>query len=211
MAPMCLTSRILYDITPMTLLSPEHKQTLLDIARSSIDHNLVHQKPQAVKAEDFASELQEPRATFVTLMINQTLRGCIGMLEATRPLVVDVARNACAAAFSDPRFSPLSRAEFGLLDVHISILSPSAEIQFTSQDDLISQLRVGQDGLVLEEGRRYRGTFLPSVWDSLPDPVDFIRQLKRKAGLAPDYWSDTMRVYRYTTESISEELSPDTE
>jgi len=189
----------------MTSLHPEHKQTLLDIARSSIEHNLIHKKPPLLRVEEFAAELRESRASFVTLMINNELRGCIGMLEATRPLIVDVARNACAAAFSDPRFSPLSRAEFALLDIHISILSPSTEMQFTSQEDLISQLHVGQDGLILEEGRIHRGTFLPSVWESLPDPVNFLRQLKRKAGLAPDHWSDTMRIYRYTTVSISED------
>ena len=201
---------LVHNIMPMTYLSPEHKQALLDIARSSIIHSLHHHNPPDIRAEDFAPELRESRATFVTLMINDALRGCIGMLEATRPLIVDVAHNACAAAFSDPRFSPLSRAEFELLDVHISILSPSTEMQFTSQGDLISQLRVGQDGLILEEGRIHRGTFLPSVWESLPDPVDFLRQLKRKAGLAPDYWSDRIRIYRYTTESISEDLIPDT-
>ena len=205
MALMCLTIRILNDITPMTTLSTEHKQTLLDVARSSINHHLYHQKPPAVSTEEFAPELRESRASFVTLMINDALRGCIGMLEASRPLIVDVAQNACAAAFSDPRFSPLSRAEFELLDVHISILSPSTEMLFSSQQDLISQLNVGQDGLILEEGRIHRGTFLPSVWESLPDPADFIRQLKRKAGLSPEYWSDTIRIYRYTTESISED------
>lgn len=186
----------------MTVLSIEHKQTLLDVAHSSIDHSLAHQAPPVITPEEYAHELQQPRATFVTLMINQNLRGCIGMLEASRPLIVDVAHNACAAAFSDPRFPPLSRPEFESLDIHISILSPATEMQFTSQEDLISQLRVGQDGLILEEGRYYRGTFLPSVWDSLPDPVNFLTQLKRKAGLSTDYWSDSIRIYRYTTDSI---------
>ena len=192
----------------MSSFQPEHKQTLLEIARSSIDHNLVHKKPPVLREEEFAAELWESRASFVTLMINDSLRGCIGMLEATRPLIVDVAHNACAAAFCDPRFSPLSRAEFALLDIYISILSPSTEMRFSSQEDLISQLHVGQDGLILEEGRIHRGTFLPSVWESLPDPVNFLRQLKRKAGLAPDYWSDTIRIYRYTTESISKDTLP---
>ena len=186
----------------MTLLTPEHKQTLLDTALSSIEYSLIHDEPLVVNAEKYAHELQEPRATFVTLKINRMLRGCIGILEAVRPLVVDVAQNARAAAFSDPRFSPVSRSEFDLLDIEISILTPFKEIQFTSQDDLISQLIAGKDGLILEEGRNYRGTFLPSVWHSLPDPNNFLRQLKQKAGLSPDYWSETLRIYRYNVESI---------
>jgi len=188
----------------MTLLTPEHKQTLLNVALASIEYSLNHDEPIIIKPEEYTPELQEPRATFVTLKINRMLRGCIGMLEAIRPLVVDVAQNAYAAAFSDPRFSAMSRAEFDLLDIQISILSPFKEIQFASQEDLISQLLVGRDGLILEEGRYYRGTFLPSVWHSLPDPNTFLTQLKQKAGLAPDYWSETIRIYRYTTESIPE-------
>jgi len=189
----------------MTTLTPEHKQTLLDVALSSIEHSLIQDEPLVVKPEEYAPELQESRATFVTLKINRMLRGCIGMLEATRPLVVDVAQNAYAAAFSDPRFPAMSRSELDLLDIHISILSPCKEIRFTSQEDLLSQLVVGKDGLILEEGRHYRGTFLPSVWHSLPDPDNFLRQLKQKAGLAPDYWSETIRIYRYTTELIPED------
>lgn len=188
----------------MTVLTPEHKQTLIDTALASIEHNLTHDTPLVVNLEQYALELQQSRATFVTLKINRMLRGCIGMLEAMRPLVVDVAQNAYAAAFSDPRFSAISRSEFELLDIHISILNPFTEMQFTSQEDLVSQLVVGKDGLILEEGRLHRGTFLPSVWQSLPDPASFLMQLKQKAGLAPDYWSDTLRIYRYTVESFPE-------
>jgi AmmeMemoRadiSam system protein A len=188
----------------MTVLTPEHKQTLLDTAFASIEHSLTHHTPLVVKTEEYALELQQPHATFVTLHINRMLRGCIGMLEAIRPLIVDVAQNAHAAAFSDPRFSAMSRSEFDLLDIHISILNPYMEMQFTSQEDLISQLVVGKDGLILEEGRLYRGTFLPSVWESLPDPASFLMQLKQKAGLTPDYWSDTLRIFRYTVDLIPE-------
>ncbi len=188
----------------MTVLTPEHKQILIDTALASIEHSLTHDTPLVVNLEQYALELQQSRATFVTLKINRMLRGCIGILEAIRPLVVDVAQNAYAAAFSDPRFSAISRSEFELLDIHISILNPFTEMQFTSQEDLVSQLVVGKDGLILEEGRLHRGTFLPSVWQSLPDPASFLMQLKQKAGLAPDYWSDTLRIYRYTVESFPE-------
>ncbi len=141
------------------------------------------------------------RATFVTLTIDAQLRGCIGTLEARRALVEDVASNAYSAAFEDPRFAPLERAEFERLDIHLSLLSAPEPIQFGSEKDLLAQIRPSLDGLVLEEGAR-RGTFLPSVWEQLPDPVEFLRHLKRKAGLPADYWSATLRVSRYTSESI---------
>lgn len=185
-------------------LLPEHKTTLLQIARDSIEHNLYHNKPLAVSLDDYPAELQEKRASFVTLKTNRTLRGCIGVLEAIRALVDDVAYNAQAAAFNDPRFNPLSRSEFDQLDIHISILSPHSEVHFSSEQELIDQLRINIDGLLLEEGY-HRGTFLPSVWESVADPTDFLRHLKVKAGLDPDYWSDSIRVYRYTTESFPEE------
>jgi AmmeMemoRadiSam system protein A len=112
-----------------------------------------------------------------------------------------VASNAYSAAFEDPRFAPLERGEFERLDIHLSLLSAPEPIQFGSEKDLLAQIRPSLDGLVLEEGAR-RGTFLPSVWEQLPDPVEFLRHLKRKAGLPADYWSATLRVSRYTSESI---------
>ena len=144
-------------------------------------------------------ELKEERATFVTLTIGGALRGCIGMLEACRPLVEDVAENACAAAFDDPRFEPLSKEEFDELDIHISVLSPPEEMTFVSEKDLLERVRPGVDGLILQEGGR-RGTFLPSVWEELPDKELFLMHLKMKAGLPNTYWSDSLRVFRYTAE-----------
>lgn len=183
-------------------LTTQHKATLLQVAKSSIEYGLSHRNPPVLEIEVYPAELQCQRATFVTLEIEQKLRGCIGILEATRPLVLDIAHHAHAAAFKDPRFSPVSDAEFNQLSISISILSPSQEIIFTSQDDLVAQLQPGIDGLILEEGAAHRGTFLPTVWNSLPKPYDFLQQLKKKAGLPVDYWSDSLRIYRYTTESI---------
>jgi len=122
-------------------------------------------------------------------------------LEARRPLAEDVVQNAFAAAFGDPRFPPVTEPEVDKLDIHISVLSPLEEMHFASEADLLRQIRPGIDGLVLEDGP-YRGTFLPAVWESLPDKRDFLRHLKIKAGLPPDYWSNTLRVWRYTTEMI---------
>ena len=185
-----------------TELDREQRDTLLAIARQSIDHGLSHGHPLPVNSGDYPAALQALRATFVTLHKNGQLRGCIGTLEAHRPLVEDVADNAFSAAFRDPRFAPVSTAERDLLDLDISVLSPAMAMQFDSEQDLLRQLRPGIDGLLLEDGP-YRGTFLPSVWEQLPEPVDFLRQLKRKAGLSADHWSPRLKVSRYVTESFS--------
>lgn len=183
------------------MLSAENRNTLLAVAAESIRHGVVHHRPMTVAAADFAAELRPQRATFVTLERHGNLRGCIGTLEAVRPLVEDVAHNAFAAAFSDPRFPPLVAAELEGLELHISILSPAEPLSFTSETDLLRQLRPGEDGLILSDRGR-RGTFLPSVWESLPTPAQFLHHLKAKAGLPPAYWSDTLQVQRYTTESF---------
>ena len=104
--------------------------------------------------------------------------------------------------FKDPRFPPLKQSELKELEIHLSILSPSEPINFTSEEDLIAQIRPNIDGLILESGSR-RGTFLPSVWQSIPTSEQFLNHLKQKAGLAKNYWSDQIKVYRYTTEMIN--------
>ncbi|HEX22747.1 MAG TPA: AmmeMemoRadiSam system protein A [Chromatiales bacterium] len=182
-------------------LCEEECSLLHKVARASIEHGIETGRPLTVDIARYPHPLREPRATFVTLNEHGQLRGCIGSLEAVRPLVEDVAHNAYAAAFSDPRFPPLQASELADLDVHISVLSPATPMQFHSEEDLIRQLRPGVDGLILEDGY-HRGTFLPAVWESLPDPHDFLQHLKLKAGLPADYWSDTIRVSRYTTESF---------
>jgi AmmeMemoRadiSam system protein A len=184
-----------------TEVSKEDKQTLLEVARRSIAHALEHGDQIPLNIEDYPEPLRQPRATFVTLHLNGELRGCIGTLEAHQPLVLDVAQNAYSAAFSDPRFLPVTAAESTQLEIHISILNPAQEIHFTSQRDLIGQLQPGVDGLILQEGLR-RGTFLPSVWEQLPRPEEFFAHLKLKAGLPPDYWSPELQVWRYTTTSF---------
>ena len=120
---------------------------------------------------------------------------------AHRPLVIDVAENAYSAAFLDPRFLPLTKEEYPLLSKHISILSKPEPMSFASEEDLLQQIKPNIDGLILSE-YDYRGTFLPSVWKSLPDKKEFLAHLKMKAGLPPDYWSDTLKVERYTADLI---------
>jgi AmmeMemoRadiSam system protein A len=178
------------------------KTQLLKVASDSIEHGLETGQPLSVNLENFSSRLTVKRASFVTLERYGQLRGCIGMLEAIRPLVQDVAENAFAAAFRDPRFPVLTQQELVGLDVHISILSPAEFVHFQSERDLLKQLKPGVDGLILQDGY-HRGTFLPSVWEQLPDAKQFLRHLKQKAGLPADYWSDTLKISRYTTESFS--------
>jgi len=186
------------------MLEKKDQDTLLEIARTSIANGLTQAHALSIKLKNYSPALQAQRASFVTLHINQQLRGCIGSLEAHRPLVNDVAENAFAAAFRDPRFAPVSEREFDQLEYHISILSPTEALMFESENDLLKKLRPGVDGLVLNEQGR-RGTFLPSVWEQLPDPRQFLAQLKVKAGLSADYWSDSIRVERYTVEDIRSE------
>ena len=183
------------------------RDTLKQVARQSIEYSLEHGAPHGryqeikINAGDYPALLQENRATFVTLNINNDLRGCIGTLEAYQPLVKDIAHNAHAAAFQDPRFSPLQQSEYANLDIHISILSPPEPMTYTSEEDLLQQIRPGIDGLILEDGRQ-RGTFLPSVWESLKTPEEFLNHLKLKAGLPVNYWSYSIEMSRYTTESF---------
>lgn len=185
----------------LMLLNNAQRRQLLDLAKQSIRHGLETGSPLTIDLASYPVTLQELRATFVTLHTHHQLRGCIGMLEAIRPLAEDIAENAFAAAFKDSRFPPLKAGEYNGLDVHLSILTPAQPILFASEQDLLAQLQPGIDGLILKEGYR-RGTFLPSVWKNLPTPKQFLRQLKQKTGLPPDYWSDSISVSRYHTESF---------
>ncbi len=182
-----------------TSYSAAEQEQLLDTARVSIRHGLDNGAPLKPDVSTCAEALQAVRATFVTLEIKQRLRGCIGTLEAAKPLIEDVANNAFEAAFHDPRFAPLGWHEFDALDIHISILTLPEPMSFTDEEDLLRQLEPGRDGLIFGEGTFNRATFLPSVWKQLPNPRQFLAQLKRKAGLAPDYWSPKISAQRYQT------------
>ena len=177
------------------------RKTLLNLAKQSIEYGLQHQKIMTVKTNDYPESLQEERACFVTLTINNQLRGCIGSLEAHQPLVQDVIYNAYHAAFSDPRFQPMSEEDLVTLSIHISILTKPEAIHFTSEEDLLNQIQPDIDGLILSEGG-LRGTFLPSVWEQLPHKKEFLNHLKLKAGLPENYWSDTIKIERYHTDII---------
>jgi len=155
------------------------------------------------QAEPAHAALAQPGATFVTLTQHGQLRGCIGSLEAWRPLDADVRANAKAAAFRDPRFKPLSREELGHTRVEVSLLTPATPMNFSDEADAIRQMRPGTDGMIFEcHGRR--GTFLPQVWESLPEPSQYFSHLKQKAGFTADFWAPDVKLYRYEVQKWKE-------
>ena len=156
-------------------------RALLDIARDAIGRRLDLAPREPLDAMPW---LRQPGATFVTLMLDGVLRGCMGSLAAERTLGDDVAANAEAAAFRDPRFPQLTADEWPRCRTEVSLLSNAKPIRFADEDDLLAQIRAGEDGLTIESGGR-RGTFLPQVWETLPDKRRFLEELKRKAGIPP--------------------------
>lgn len=179
----------------------EERTTMLSIAVRSIEHGLAYRSALPVKTAEFPPRLRRRRACFVTLRSSGELRGCTGAIIARRPLVRCVSEHAYSSAFLDHRFLPLGWDELEGLAISISILSETVPIDFADETELIAKLRPGVDGLVLEYGRAL-ATLLPSVWRSIQEPGEFMRQLKRKAGLAADFWSNGVRVSRYTTEEF---------
>jgi AmmeMemoRadiSam system protein A len=179
-------------------LSDAERRQLVAVAWQSIESGITYGKPCGVEHGQYSEKLWQIGASFVTLKINTNLRGCIGTLDAYRPLIEDVAANAFAAGFLDPRFEPLSRTEVTRVNLSIAVLSRSTPIAFTTEQELIDQLRPGVDGIVIAQGDK-RATFLPAVWEMLPNPTDFIAQLKRKAGIVG---SLGLSADRYTVEEI---------
>jgi hypothetical protein len=174
-------------------------EILLPIARAAIAEVL---GKKLIVNED-PIWLQDKAACFVTLTQEGKLRGCIGTLEPHRTLLEDVKANARSAAFHDPRFAPLKRKELDHTEIEVSLLSATQPLSFVDEEDALAQLRPGIDGVVFEFGR-FRSTFLPQVWEQLPDRKEFMAHLKQKAGLYPDFWSDQVRLYRYTVDKWKE-------
>ena len=175
-------------------------EVLIPIARAAISKALG--RSYSATIEDMPW-LHEKGASFVTLIQNNNLRGCIGTLEAHRPLLIDVKANAQAAAFRDPRFSPLKVHELDSTEIEISLLSVMQPLVFSGEQEALAQLRPGIDGVVFEFGR-YRSTFLPQVWEQLPNVDVFMAHLKHKAGLQPGFWDEEVKLYRYTVSKWKE-------
>ena len=177
--------------------------TLLRIARASIAHALGREPVD----DENAAWLLAPGACFVTLSQHGRLRGCIGTLQPYRSLSADVKANAVAAALQDSRFAPLPAAELARTEVEVSLLSPMQPMHFASEANALAQLQPGIDGVVLQcRGRR--STFLPQVWEQLPGRAEFVAQLKAKAGLPASFWSDDVRLQRYTVTRWKESNPP---
>lgn len=169
-------------VDPATL-SDSHGNVLLAVARGAVEAAL----GGARRPPPDDPWLREPGSTFVTLTQGGLLRGCIGTVRPVYPLVEDLRRNAVAAALADPRFHPLSATDLPFTRFEVSVLSPLATLRATSEEELRRQLAPGSHGLVLS-WQRHSGTFLPQMWEQLPDPALFLRYLKRKAGLPEEFW-----------------------
>jgi AmmeMemoRadiSam system protein A len=176
---------------------------LLGFARTSIAHGCDHGEPLQVRCAELPAALTETRATFTTLHSTGELRGCCGTLEAARPLAQDVARSAFQAAFRDPRFDPVGKDELEAIRLEVSVLTPLESIVVADEAELLGMLEPGEDGIVImAEGRS--ATFLPKVWEMLPEPGQFLAALKVKCGLAEDYWSERLEFRRYRTTTYAE-------
>jgi AmmeMemoRadiSam system protein B/AmmeMemoRadiSam system protein A len=184
-------------------LTADDEDQILEVAVEAIRARL---EGRALPPPDIdgPSRLRAPAATFVTLRDGRRLLGCIGSIEARRALLDDVADNAVGAAFRDPRMPALTPFEFGRMSVHVSVLTPPEPLPVASLIELREAVVPGVDGLLIEAGRR-RGTFLPSVWQQVPEPSDFLAQLWRKAGLAPRAWPTRLQVWRYRAVEFGEE------
>lgn len=180
-------------------LSPADLATLVEVAERSITLAVRDRVTWWPEPTDYAPILREPRAAFVTLKRDDRLRGCIGTMVGGRPLVECVADRARAAAFDDPRFASVRPDELADLDIDVSVLSPMEPFVVDGYDSLVHTLHPGRDGLLVEAGP-YRATFLPSVWDELPQPADFVAALWRKAGMPPGHWPHGIKTYLYITQ-----------
>ena len=173
--------------------------TLLQLARAAIAQRFGHSHPHIADLP----ELHQPGATFVTLTQHGQLRGCIGSLEAWRPLQKDVQENARSAAFRDPRFKPLLIEEWPLTRVEVSLLTPAEPMHFSDEADALAQLQPNVDGVILTAGQ-HRATFLPQVWEQLPSAAEFMAHLKQKAGLPANYWGADVQLERYVVKKWKE-------
>ena len=171
-------------------LSLEEKKQLLAIAREAVNATALDQPLPKLDPHQFSQLLNENGASFVTLTIGGGLRGCIGTLEAYQPLYLDVQKRAVQAASQDPRFNPLTAAELKRVKIEVSRLSQPEPLEYSDPQELLTLLKPGEDGVILSEGHR-RATFLPQVWNELPDAKVFLSQLCRKMGCSATLWEHT--------------------
>ena len=189
-----------YALFANSILNNDDKKLIFDVINKSIQEGLKNGKVFNPDIKDYADHLKQKYAVFITLKLNGQLRGCIGTTEATSPLINAVAHYAHAAAFSDPRFNPLTSDEYKKIEISLSILTPATPIIFDDEKNLLDQLRPGIDGLIITKNNA-RATFLPVVWESIKDKKQFLAELKRKAGIKHNESPDA--AWRYTAEYYS--------
>lgn len=185
-------------------LTDAEKKVLLHLAREAMQSGVMGNELPALDPSLITSNLKEAGASFVTLTINGELRGCIGTLEAYQPLVDDVREHAIAAALNDPRFPSVNQNELSRIKLEVSCLTIPQHLEYSSPDDLLQKLRPHVDGVILKDGYQ-RATFLPQVWEQIPDPVEFLERLCQKMGARPDRWrSASLQVFVYQVEEFHE-------
>jgi len=187
-------------------LTRDEKQTLLKLARESLECAVNGKKPPALDAAQLTPALQAEGASFVTLTVHGGLRGCIGALEPYQPLAEDVREHAAAAALNDYRFPPVTAGELGEIEIEISRLTIPVPLEYANADDLLAKLRPGVDGVILKDGPYRRATFLPQVWEKISDAAEFLDNLCYKMGSPPDTWRrKKLEVLVYQVEEFHEE------
>lgn len=185
-------------------LTDGEKQTLLHLAREAMEYAVKGKASPPLDMQSLTPALCKNGASFVTLTIHGELRGCIGALEAHQPLAEDVREHAVAAALEDPRFRPVVESELSRIRLEVSRLTAPYLLEYSSSEDLLKKLRPHVDGVILKDDFR-RATFLPQVWEKIPDPVDFLDQLCMKMGASKKSWRDAkLRVYLYQVEEFHE-------
>jgi AmmeMemoRadiSam system protein A len=195
----------LYDVIMAEKLTPEEKKTLLIMARNAMEAAVRRQPRPALNPAWMTPTLQADGASFVTLTVRGALRGCIGALEPYQPLVEDVGEHAAAAALEDYRFPPVGEAELKEIAVEVSRLTLPTVLDYATPEDLLARLRPGIDGVILRDGMR-RATFLPQVWEKIPDKAEFLANLCYKMGVAADTWQRKhLEVLTYEVEEFEEQ------
>ena len=185
-------------------LSETDKKKLLKIAREAITRAVRNEQLIRIKLQGHSQLLRDHGASFVTLTTREKLRGCIGTLEANQPLILDVQEHAVAAAMEDYRFPVVREEELQLINIEVSRLTPVHLVDYSTPENLVSKIRVNVDGVLIKAIGR-RATFLPQVWEKVPDPEQFLSQLCVKMGAPPDLWRRRrVQIYTYQVEKFKE-------
>ena len=191
-------------------LTPEEQRILLRLAREAMEHGVRGEELPPLDLAALPPSLREEGSTFVTLMSHGQLRGCVGSLEAYQPLAEDVRVHAAAAALQDPRFPPVQEEELSVIQIEVSRLTRPIPLEYRDAEDLLAKLRPHVDGVILRDSLYHRATFLPQVWEKLPDPAEFLNNLCYKMGVDPDLWRRRhFEVLIYQTEEFHEGAMPE--